>query len=193
MKQISKKVPGALLAVAGAIIVSRALGLAAHIQVLGSVPGGLPHIALPAVPWSWTLGLANVGAGLSGTFVVNGSPTKTQMVESAGGRTQLSLLVMAVIVLLVLLFLTAPLAYLPEAALSGVVFLVGIDLIDIGSRRSLLCSGASSRASCSPSCCRSSITRGMVTGPRMSCSYPMRLASGMPSRSRPERRRCPDC
>ena len=30
------------------------------------------------------LGLANIGAGLSGTFVVNGSPTKTQMVDSAG-------------------------------------------------------------------------------------------------------------
>ena len=38
------------------------------------------------------LGLANIGAGLSGTFVVNGSPTKTQMVDSAGGRTQLSLI-----------------------------------------------------------------------------------------------------
>ena len=38
------------------------------------------------------LGLANIGAGLSGTFVVNGSPTKTQMVDSAGGRSQLSTL-----------------------------------------------------------------------------------------------------
>ena len=31
------------------------------------------------------LTLANIGAGLSGTFVVNGSPTKTQMVDGAGG------------------------------------------------------------------------------------------------------------
>jgi MFS superfamily sulfate permease-like transporter len=77
------------------------------------------------------LGLANIGAGLSGTFVVNGSPTKTQMVDSAGGRTQLSLLVTTGIVLLVLLFLTAPLAYMPEAVLSSVVFLIGIDLIDV--------------------------------------------------------------
>jgi MFS superfamily sulfate permease-like transporter len=77
------------------------------------------------------LGLANIGAGLSGTFVVNGSPTKTQMVDSAGGRTQFSLLVTVVIVLVVLLFLTAPLAYMPEAVLSAVVFLIGIDLIDI--------------------------------------------------------------
>jgi SulP family sulfate permease len=81
------------------------------------------------------LGLANIGAGLSGTFVVNGSPTKTQMVDSAGGRSQLSLLVTTVIVLLVLLFLTAPLAYMPEAVLSAVVFVIGIDLIDLDGMR----------------------------------------------------------
>jgi len=82
------------------------------------------------------LALANIGAGLSGTFVVNGSPTKTQIFDSAGGRTQLSLLVMAAIVLLILLFLTAPLAYMPEAALSAIVFLIGAGLIDLtGMRR----------------------------------------------------------
>jgi high affinity sulfate transporter 1 len=179
-KRISKKIPGALIAVIGAIVVSWAIGLQAHMQVLGTVPSGLPHIALPDVQWSVNLveklvpvafamfvvilaqsaatsrayasryserfsenvdllglGLANIGAGLSGTFVVNGSPTKTQMVDSAGGRTQLSLLVMAVIVLLVLLFLTAPLAYLPEAVLSAVVFLVGVDLIDVEGMRNI--------------------------------------------------------
>ena len=52
--------------------------------------------------------MANIGAGLSGTFVVSGSPTKTQMVDGAGGRTQLSLIVTSVIVLMVLLFLTGP-------------------------------------------------------------------------------------
>ena len=173
-KKISKKIPGALIAVIGAIVLSWALDLKAHVHVLGSVPSGLPHIGLPEVKWSWELigklvptafamfvvilaqsaatsrayaarynerfsentdlvglGLANIGAGLSGTFVVNGSPTKTQMVDSAGGRTQLSLLVTVAIVLLVLLFLTAPLAYMPEAVLSAVVFLIGLDLIDI--------------------------------------------------------------
>jgi sulfate permease, SulP family len=179
-KRISKKIPGALIAVVGAIIVSSAMDLQAHVLVLGTVPSGLPHIVLPDVQWSWNLverlgpvafamfvvilaqsaatsrayagrynerfsenvdllglGLANIGAGLSGTFVVNGSPTKTQMVDSAGGRTQMSLLIMAVIVLLVLLFLTAPLAYLPEAVLSAVVFLVGIDLIDVEGMRNI--------------------------------------------------------
>src|SRR4030095_4613758 len=83
------------------------------------------------------LALANIGAGLSGTFVVNGSPTKTQIVDSAGGRSQLSLLAMAAIVLLVLLFLTAPLAFMPEAALSAIVFLIGVGLIDIAGMRKI--------------------------------------------------------
>ena len=81
------------------------------------------------------LALANIGAGLSGTFVVNGSPTKTQIVDTAGGRSQLSLLAMAAIVLLVLLFLTGPLALMPEAALSAIVFLIGVGLIDIAGMR----------------------------------------------------------
>src|SRR4030095_16867330 len=81
------------------------------------------------------LALANIGAGLSGTFVVNGSPTKTQIVDSAGGRSQLSLLAVAAIVFVVLLFLTAPLAFMPEAALSAIVFLIGVGLIDIAGMR----------------------------------------------------------
>lgn len=173
-KKVSKKIPGALIAVIGAIALSWALDLGQHVHVLGSVPSGLPHIGLPQVQWSLSLvgalvptafamfvvilaqsaatsrayaarynerfsedtdlvglGLANIGAGLSGTFVVNGSPTKTQMVDSAGGRSQLSLLVTTAIVLVVLLFLTAPLAYMPEAVLAAVVFLIGVDLIDL--------------------------------------------------------------
>ena len=73
---------------------------------------------------------------MSGTFVVNGSPTKTQIVDGAGGRSQLAQITTCVIVLLVLLFLTGPLAYMPDAVLSAVVFLIGIELVDIkGMRR----------------------------------------------------------
>ena len=83
------------------------------------------------------LGLANIGAGLSGTFVVNGSPTKTQMVDSAGGRSQLATLTTAVLTLIVLLFLTKPLAYMPEAVLSSVVFLIGVELVDAKGMRKI--------------------------------------------------------
>ncbi len=48
------------------------------------------------------LAAANAAAGLSGTFVVNGSPTQTAMVESSGGRSQLAQISTAVVVALVL-------------------------------------------------------------------------------------------
>jgi SulP family sulfate permease len=84
------------------------------------------------------LALANVAAGLSGTFVVNGSPTKTQLVDSAGGRSQLSQLTCAVVVMLVLLFLTGPLAFLPQAVLAAIVFLIGVELVDVPGMRRVL-------------------------------------------------------
>ena len=62
--------------------------------------------------------------------MVNGSPTKTEMVDSAGGRSQVSQLTAGAIVVLVLLFLTGPLAYMPNAVLAAVVFLIGLKLID---------------------------------------------------------------
>ncbi len=76
------------------------------------------------------LAAANVGAALSGTFVVNGSPTKTQMVDSAGGKSQVAQLSAVAVVVLVLLFLTGPLAFLPKATLAAVVFLIGCELVD---------------------------------------------------------------
>ena len=76
------------------------------------------------------LSMANVAAGFTGTWVVNGSPTKTQMVDSAGGRNQIAQLTCAAIVAIVLLFLTKPLSYMPNAVLAGVVFLIGVELVD---------------------------------------------------------------
>jgi SulP family sulfate permease len=83
------------------------------------------------------LGLANLTAGLSGTFVVNGSPTKTEMVDEAKSHTQVAQLTTAVVVALVLLFLTKPLQYLPNAVLSSVVFLIGVKLIAVKGMRAI--------------------------------------------------------
>ena len=84
------------------------------------------------------LSAASVGAGLTGTFVVNGSPTKTAMVDNAGGRSQLAQLTMALVVIIVLLFLTVPLGYMPNAVLAGVVFLIGVELVDVKGMRTIL-------------------------------------------------------
>jgi SulP family sulfate permease len=178
-RRISRRIPGALIAVSGAIIVSWALNLSANgIEVIGPVPGGFPTISFPVVPLSAIpdllglaagcfivilaqsaatsrsyalkfsdrfdentdligLSLSNIAAGLTGTFVVNGSPTKTEMVVSSRGRTQLTQVVAAIVVLAVLLVLTQPLSYLPIAALSAIVFLIGLRLIDLGGMSSL--------------------------------------------------------
>jgi high affinity sulfate transporter 1 len=83
------------------------------------------------------LSLANLAAGFSSTFVVNGSPTKTEMVDEAKSHTQVAQLTMAAVVAVVLLFLTAPLEYLPNCVLSTVVFLIGMKLIDIPGMRNV--------------------------------------------------------
>jgi SulP family sulfate permease len=81
------------------------------------------------------LGVANVAAGFTGAFVVNGSPTKTEMVDEAKSHTQVAQITTAVVVAIVLLFLTKPLQYLPNCVLSSVVFLIGLKLIDIAGMR----------------------------------------------------------
>jgi MFS superfamily sulfate permease-like transporter len=77
------------------------------------------------------LALANGTAGLTGAFIVNGSPTKTKIVDNAGSRSQLASLVTALVVLLVLLFFTKPISLLPNATLASIVFLIGLNMIDI--------------------------------------------------------------
>ena len=84
------------------------------------------------------LGAANVAAAFSSTFVVNGSPTKTQMADSAGGRSQLSQLTASAVVLIVLVLFTGPLAHLPDAALAAVVFLIAAELVDVTGLRHIL-------------------------------------------------------
>jgi sulfate permease, SulP family len=57
------------------------------------------------------------------------------MVDEAKSRTQVAQITTAVVVAIVLLFLTKPLQYLPNAVLSAVVFVIGIKLIDIANMR----------------------------------------------------------
>jgi high affinity sulfate transporter 1 len=176
---VSRRIPGALIAVVLAIAVSQAANLAAHgVAVVGPVPRGLPALGLPSFdraditallraagalfvvilaqsaatarayaakysePLSVAddltgLGMANIAAAFTGTFVVNGSPTKAQMVDSAGGRSQLAPLAAAGVVLATVLLLTGPLAHLPKAALAAVVFLIAAELVDIKGMRNI--------------------------------------------------------
>jgi MFS superfamily sulfate permease-like transporter len=83
------------------------------------------------------LAAANAAAGVSGAFVVNGSPTQTAMADRAGARSQLAQLVFAGIVLIVLLALTGPLQYLPRSVLAAIVFTIAIGMIDVTGLREI--------------------------------------------------------
>ncbi|MFZ0040589.1 MAG: SulP family inorganic anion transporter [Solirubrobacteraceae bacterium] len=79
------------------------------------------------------LGAANLAAGLSSGMVVNGSLSKTAVNGSAGARSQVSGLAVAVMTIVTLLLLTGLFEKLPEATLAAVVIAAVIELIDIHS------------------------------------------------------------
>jgi SulP family sulfate permease len=177
--RFAPKVPGSLLAVAGAIGASSTWDFAGHgIAIIGPVVGGLPHLGLPDMHWTDVVPLlgvsvscfvmvlaqsaatarfyavrhhqhldesvdlvglsaANAVAGLSGTFVVDGSPTQTAMVECSGGQSQLAQVATAVAVAFVLLFVTKPLQYLPRCVLGAIVFFIAVRLIDVRGLREI--------------------------------------------------------
>jgi high affinity sulfate transporter 1 len=83
------------------------------------------------------LAAANAAAALSGTFVVNGSPTQTAMADHMGARSQIAQLALAGVVLLVLLFLTGPLQYLPRCVLAAIVFTIAVGMVDAARLRDI--------------------------------------------------------
>jgi SulP family sulfate permease len=83
------------------------------------------------------LSAANAAAAASGTFVVNGSPTQTAMADRAGARSQIAQLVFAAVVLLVLLFLTGPLRYLPRCVLASIVLTIAARMVDVTGLRDI--------------------------------------------------------
>ena len=71
-------------------------------------------------------GAGNILAGLFGAFPVDASPPRTGIVSETGGRTQLSGLFAAAIVLALLAFGATLLQHVPEAALGGVLLFVAL-------------------------------------------------------------------
>ena len=74
-------------------------------------------------------GAGNVLAGLFGAFPVDASPPRTGIVCETGGRTQLSGLVAAAIVLALLAFGATLLRHVPDAALGGVLVFVALRIV----------------------------------------------------------------
>jgi MFS superfamily sulfate permease-like transporter len=83
------------------------------------------------------LGTANIGAGLLQGFAVSGADSRTAVNDSVGGKSQVTGLVVALVIVLVLLFLTGPLSRLPVAVLAAVLINAGLGLFDLHGLKAL--------------------------------------------------------
>ncbi|MGF6514006.1 high affinity sulfate transporter 1 [Pseudomonas sp. BT76 TE3572] len=173
-----KRVPGILIAVAGATVAVGVLDLAARagVSVLGVLPQGLPAFAIPwitradmvpvliggfavaLVSFADTsvlsrvyaartrtyvdpnqemagLGLANLAAGFFQGFPISSSSSRTPVAEAAGSKTQLTGVVGALAVALLLMVAPNLLQSLPSSALAAVVIAAAIGLIEVSDLR----------------------------------------------------------
>jgi high affinity sulfate transporter 1 len=177
LPRMTRRVPAILVAVAGAMVVTAAFGLADEgVATVGELPQGVPK---PVIPWtdigdvvplmlaamaitlvSLTdtiatstsfaarrgdevepdqemvgVGAANVAAGLFQGFAVSTSTSRTAVAEQSGAQSQLTGVVGAGIVAVLLLFLSSLLSDVPQTALAAVVIAAAFTMTDLGSLR----------------------------------------------------------
>lgn len=82
-------------------------------------------------------GACNLASGLAQGFPVTGADSRTAVNNAMGGKTQVVGLVAGGAMLLVLMFMTAPLAYVPITALAAVILVSAVGLFDLADLRQL--------------------------------------------------------
>jgi len=179
-ERYAPRAPNALVVVVLAIALTSMTDLEARgVDVVGSIPSGLPSPTVPATPDVATLGalvpvaaalfllsyvqgigavetfarrhdydtdanqelladgVANLAAGLGGGFAVGGSMSRSALNDAVGGKTQLTNAVVALVLVVVLLFLTGVFTTLPETVLAAVVIVAVEGLVDATALRQL--------------------------------------------------------
>ena len=175
-KRFWPRLPAALIVVTGAIVVQRIAQL--DIDVVGSLPTGLPSFVFPEIPNGdlgrlalsaiaiaiiafadtsvlsrsyaqrlgddidsnqelRALGGANVATGLFQGFPISSSSSRTPVAEQAGAKTQITGVVAAIGVGLVLLFAGGVFNDLPVATLAALLISSALGLIDVDGFRRL--------------------------------------------------------
>jgi sulfate permease, SulP family len=76
-------------------------------------------------------GAANLAAGFTGSLLTGNSPSRSAAMDGSGAKSQLPSLVAAGTIAVVMLFFTDTLAYLPNAALAGIVANAVLSLIEV--------------------------------------------------------------
>jgi high affinity sulfate transporter 1 len=82
-------------------------------------------------------GVSNVAAGFTGSLITGPSASRSAAMDDAGAGGQFPSLVAALTIALVMVFFTDELAYLPNAALAGIVANAVLKLIEVGELREL--------------------------------------------------------
>ncbi len=82
-------------------------------------------------------GASNIASGLAQGFPVTGADSRTAVNNAMGGKTQMVGVVAGGAMLLILLFLTSPLAYVPTTALAAVILVAAVGLFDVADLRKL--------------------------------------------------------
>ncbi|WP_249361487.1 SulP family inorganic anion transporter [Haloterrigena sp. H1] len=179
-ERYASRAPSALVVVVLSIMLMSVTNLQARgVDIVGSIPSGLPSLTVPSIPRIATLGalvpvaaslfllsyvegigvvetfarrhdyrtdanqelladgVANLAAGFGGGFVVGGSMSRSALNDAVGGKTQLTNAVIALVLVIVLLFLTGVFANLPETILAAIVIVAVTSLFDASALRQL--------------------------------------------------------
>ncbi|CAK17007.1 SulP family inorganic anion transporter [Pseudomonas entomophila] len=83
------------------------------------------------------LGVSNLAAGVSQGFAISGADSRTAVNDMVGGKSQLVGIIAALVIALILLFFTAPMAWIPQPALGAVLLMAGWGLIDVRSLKTI--------------------------------------------------------
>ena len=83
------------------------------------------------------IGAANIGAGLFGGFAVSTSSSRTAVAQRAGAKSQLTGLVGAAVIAVMLVFLPGLFQYMPQPTLAAVVIVASVSLADLPATRRL--------------------------------------------------------
>ena len=84
------------------------------------------------------IGAGSIAAGLIGVLAVDASPPNTAIVASSGARSQLTNVLAAAVVIVVLLTLTSPLSKLPAATLGATLVFIATKLFRVGELRKIV-------------------------------------------------------
>ncbi len=173
LKKSFPKLPNSLFVVIAGMAVVSVFNLEGlGVEIVGSIPKGLPSFSFPALQWSvveklfplaltiaiiaymeafsiskaleakkrdhqvhankelLALGVGNILGSLFQAFPTTAGFSRSAVNFESGGRTQVTSLISAVVIALVLLFLTPLFYFLPKAILAAVIMTAVVGLVD---------------------------------------------------------------